>query len=154
MSLVRRADSGTLVVAAARSARSAIPAPPAAAAVWTLLYDGQCAFCRRWVARLKRWDRGALVRCVPWQEEAAWRDRPDLSRGALAAAAHLVAPDGRVYAGAAAARPLLGLLPGGRWLAGPLALPLMPRAAAMVYAWVARHRHQLGCGSPACRRDD
>ncbi len=121
---------------------------------WTLIYDGQCAFCRGWIRALHRWDRRGRVRCVPLQDGSAWRGVPGLTRAALEEAAHLVSPDGRVYAGAAAARPLLGLLPGGQLLAAPLALPGAQRAAAGVYQWVARRRHRDGCASPACRRGD
>ncbi len=121
---------------------------------WTLIYDGQCGFCRGWIRALRRWDRAGRVRTVPLQDEAAWGGVPGLTRAALEEAAHLVGPDGRVYAGAAAARPLLGLLPGGWALAAPLALPGTGRAAAGVYRWVARRRHRDGCDSPACRRGD
>lgn len=121
---------------------------------WILVYDGQCAFCRRWVAAVRRWDRSAQVRAVPLQDGAAWSGLPGLTRPALEEAVHLAAPDGRVWAGAAVARPLLALLPGGRLLAAPLALPGAQRLAAAAYRWVARHRHRDGCASPACRRGD
>jgi predicted DCC family thiol-disulfide oxidoreductase YuxK len=121
---------------------------------WTLIYDGQCGFCRRWVGTVRRWDRRARVRSVPFQDGAAWQGMPGLELGALEQAVHLVAPEGRVYAGAAAARPLLALLPGGRVLAAPLALPGAERLARAVYRWVARRRHRDGCTSPGCRRGD
>ena len=38
---------------------------------WTLIYDGDCAFCRRCVALLERWDRRGRVRAVPFQAEDA-----------------------------------------------------------------------------------
>jgi len=121
---------------------------------WTLVYDGQCGFCRRWVDAVRRWDRADLVRAVSLQDTAAWEGLPGLTRAALEQAVHLVSPDGRAYAGAAAAAPLLRLLPGGRVLAAPLGLPGVPRLADAAYRWVARHRHRDGCGSPACRRGD
>ncbi len=121
---------------------------------WTLIYDGQCGFCRRWVGAVRRWDRRARVRAVPFQDGTAWQGMPGLERAALEEAVHLVAPEGRVYAGAAAARPLLALLPGGRVLAAPLVLPGAERLAGTVYHWVARRRHRDGCASPGCRRGD
>jgi acetyl esterase len=121
---------------------------------WTLVYDGECRFCGRWVALIRRWDRSARLHAVPFQDAAAWAALPGLSRPALESAVHLVSPQGRVYAGAAAATPLLGLLPGGRLAAAPLRLPGAAGVAAAAYGWVARHRHRLGCGSAICRRGD
>jgi acetyl esterase len=119
-----------------------------------LVYDGQCHFCDHCVALIRRWDGAGRVTAVPYQDTAAWAGIPGLSRDALEHAMHLVSPTGEVFAAAAAAPPLLRLLPGGRILAAPLALPAAGRIAAAVYRWVARHRHRLGCTSPACHRGD
>jgi predicted DCC family thiol-disulfide oxidoreductase YuxK len=121
---------------------------------WTLVYDGECRFCGRWVALIRRWDRSARVRAVAFQDAAAWEALPGLSRPVLESAVHLVSPEGRVYAGAAAAAPLLRLLPAGRLVAAPLRLPGAAGVAAATYRWVARHRHRLGCGSSSCRRGE
>jgi predicted DCC family thiol-disulfide oxidoreductase YuxK len=102
-----------------------------------LIYDANCGFCRRWVARLKRWDRRDRVRLLPLQDaravELTGRPRAELEK-----AVHLVRPDGAVFAGAEAAREVLRYLPGGR-LASTL---LRPRAvmwiAARLYRWIAR----------------
>ncbi len=107
------------------------PPPP------TLIYDASCGFCRRWVARLKRWDRHDRVRLLPLQDPAApalaRRPREELER-----AAHLVRPDGAVFAGARAAREVFAYLPGG-WLArAALAVPGAMPLAERLYAWVAR----------------
>jgi acetyl esterase len=122
--------------------------------VWVLVYDGQCRFCERCVGLVRRWDLAGRVGTVPFQDAAAWEGTPGLSRDALEQAMHLVSPAGRVFAGAAAASPLLKLLPGGWILAAPLALPGAGRIAAAAYRWVARHRHRLGCTSPVCHRGD
>jgi acetyl esterase len=119
-----------------------------------LVYDGECRFCVRCVDLIRKWDGAGRVTAVPYQDTAAWDGIPGLSREALERAMHLVSPVGGVFAGAAAAPPLLRLLPGGRILAGPLALPAAGRVAAAAYRWVARHRHRLGCASPACHRGD
>lgn len=117
-----------------------------------LVYDGQCRFCECCVGLVRRWDVAGRVIAVPFQDAAAWREGPGLSREALETAMHLVSPAGRVYAGAAAAAPLLRLLPGGWVIAAPLGLPGIGRVASAAYRWVARHRHRMGCASPACRR--
>jgi len=120
---------------------------------WTLVYDAECRFCVGWVAFLRRWDRARRLSAVPFQDGAALDALPArLRRADLETAMHLVAADGRVFAGAAATPPLLRLLPGGGLLAVLFALPGVPRAAGAVYRWIARNRHRLSCGSAACRR--
>lgn len=74
-----------------------------------------------------------------------------MPRAPLATAMHLVSPDRRVWAGAAAARPLLRLLPGGRLLAWIFGMPAFMPLAAAAYGWIAARRHRLGCASARCR---
>jgi len=108
----------------------------------TLIYDGECGFCRETVALISRWDRGGRVTMIPFQDQArvaAFR----IPLPALAAAMHLVLPDGRVLAGADAAADLLRMLPGKRWLAHLFALPGVLPVARRVYAWIARQRRCL-----------
>jgi predicted DCC family thiol-disulfide oxidoreductase YuxK len=108
----------------------------------TLIYDGECGFCREAVAMVAKWDREHRVTLIPFQDQArvaAFR----IPLPALAAAMHLVLPDGRVLAGADAAADVLRLLPGKQWLAGVFAVPGMLPVARRVYGWIARRRHCL-----------
>ena len=88
----------------------------------TLIYDGECGFCRQTVAIVSKWDREHRVSLIPFQDQARV-GAFQIPLPALAAAMHLVLPDGRVLAGADAAADLLRLLPGKRWLARVFALP-------------------------------
>jgi len=120
----------------------------------TLVYDADCGFC----TRCARWIEGHLragspLHVVPWQAvdleafgltpedtmAAAWYVDEDGSRerGHLAIAAGLRAVGG-VWGGA------------GRVLAGRV----MSRPAAIAYSWVARNRHRMPGGSPACKVDE
>jgi predicted DCC family thiol-disulfide oxidoreductase YuxK len=113
----------------------------------TLIYDGECGFCRDAVARVSKWDREHRLTVIPFQDQArvaAFR----IPLPALAAAMHLVLPDGRVLAGADAAADVLRLLPGKRWLARVFALPGVLPVARRVYGWIARQRHCLVRGVP------
>lgn len=112
----------------------------------TLIFDGQCGICRRSVAVLKRWDREQVLRFVPFQDERAVREF-GIALPALAAAMHLVLPDGRVFTGADAAPPLLRMLPGKRWLAWLFRMPGVLPLARRVYAWIAARRHCLVRGT-------
>ena len=107
-----------------------------------LIYDGECGFCRDAVALVARWDRDHRVALIPFQDRAQVAAFA-LPLPALAAAMHLVLPDGRVFAGADAAAELLRLLPGKRWLADTFALPGVLPVARRVYAWIAERRHCL-----------
>ena len=113
----------------------------------TVIYDGECAFCRQSVDLLQRWDREHVLRFVPFQDRAAVA-RFGIALPALAAAMHLVFADGRVYAGADAAPELLRLLPGKRWLAPLFRVPGVLPLARRVYARIAAQRRCLVRGVP------
>ena len=86
---------------------------------------------------LKRWDRADAIQALslhdPRASGIARRPRSELQR-----AAHLVRPDGQVFAGAAAVRELCAFLPMG-WLPGMvLRIPGVLPVAERLYAWIAR----------------
>ena len=114
----------------------------------TLIYDGECGMCRALVARLAVWDREHRIALVPFQDEGVVT-RLGIGLPALAAAMHLVLPDGRVSAGADAVPELLRLLPGAkRWLRLVFALPGVRPLARRVYRWVAERRRCPVRGRP------
>jgi len=113
----------------------------------TLIYDGECGICRQAVALLERWDREHVLRFVPFQD-APRVARFGIALPALAAAMHLILPDGRVYAGADAVPELLRLFPGKRWLAPLFRIPGVLRLARRIYAWIALRRRCLVRGIP------
>lgn len=121
-----------------------------ATAVWTLVFDGDCAFCRRCVAVLSRWDRRRRLRFVPFQDEAGLAGLPPIGRAALEQAMHLVSPAGAVFPGAEALPPILRLVPLGTPVSWLFIIPGVPWLAARAYRQVARNRHRLGCGSATC----
>ncbi len=129
-----------------------MPAGPTGAGgpLATLVYDGDCRFCRRCVALLRRWDRAGRLAYAPFQDAVALAALPYLDPRALEQAMHLVTAGGEVRAGAAALPPILGLMPFGRPIAWLFLVPGVPWLAARVYRQVARNRHRLGCGSVTC----
>jgi len=110
----------------------------------TLIYDGECGFCRRSVDLLRRWDREQRIALVPFQDQARVAAF-GIPLPALAAAMHLVLPppDSRVLAGADAVPELLRRLPGKRWLAWGFHIPGVPLLARRLYGWIARRRRCL-----------
>ena len=118
------------------------PPPPARPpANPTLIFDGECGLCQQAVALLKRWDREHILHYVPFQDAAV--SRFGIALPALAAAMHLVLPDGRVYPGADAVPELMRLLPGKRWMASLFGIPGVLPLARKIYARIAMRRHCL-----------
>ena len=114
---------------------------------YTLVYDGDCAACTRFVRMVERWDRGQAIATVPSQRENLSRRFPWISAAQYREAVQLIGPGGETWAGAAAVERLLDVVPRGwvfRWL---FRLPFAGRAADRCYRWFARNRYRLGCGS-------
>ncbi len=116
----------------------------------TLIYDGECAFCLRWVDRFHRWTHEGSVRFLPLAEEEAPR-LAGRTRAELLEAMHLVTPAGDVFAGAAAAREVLVYVPWGRFPRMVFRLPGGMLVANRVYRWVAARRRNIGCGGEHCQ---
>ena len=112
-------------------------APPRRSA---LIYDGDCGFCRRWIARWGR-STGDRVRYLPYQRRKSWW-RYGVPPRAARTAVQLVEPDGRRYAGAAAVfRTLLrSRSPWVRVAARGGLLRGVRLVAEAVYRYVAAHR--------------
>jgi predicted DCC family thiol-disulfide oxidoreductase YuxK len=108
----------------------------------TVIYDGDCGFCRWSVERLRMWDRRRALRFVPVQHRDADRLLHDMSRERRTASWHLVEPDGSIRSAGAAVSPLMRRLPGG----APIAVltSSMPALTARAYAAIARRRSVLG----------
>jgi predicted DCC family thiol-disulfide oxidoreductase YuxK len=114
----------------------------------SLIYDGACAFCRRWVGHLHRWDRRRLLELVPYQSVDLERRFPALSREDCTRRVHLVDARGAVYRGAAAAREAVRRLPGGWLWTVPFRIPGGLRIAERLYVWIAHRWGPLGSPVP------
>ena len=113
-----------------------------------LIFDGECGFCTS-VARWAKRRLPSSVRVVPWQLE-------DLSAYGLTskdttAALYWIDHGGRAHRGHVAALRTLHRM-GGVWRAvgSAMTLPLIDQLAEVVYDLVARNRHRLPGGTPAC----
>lgn len=102
-----------------------------------LIYDHNCAFCRRWVERLKHWDRRDTITLLPLQDPSA----PAVARRSieeLRQAVHLVTPEGGVFSGARAAKEICRYLPGGGLVRLFFSVPGVMPTAERVYRWISR----------------
>lgn len=104
-----------------------------------LVFDGACAFCRRWVARWEQRTRGR-VRALPFQSLPL--RRLGLRRRALTQAVALLEPDGRRFEGAEAVFRALLHSPEApvRWGARAGLLPGVLQTSRRLYRVVARYR--------------
>jgi predicted DCC family thiol-disulfide oxidoreductase YuxK len=118
-----------------------------------LFYDGDCAFCSSCVRAAERVLPGDL-RAIPWQRV------PDLAAYGLtpqsaAASVQWVDSSGCLASGHEAVAQVLMAAGGAWWFLGRvLVLPGISAAAAFVYDVVARNRHRLPGGTPACQRPE
>lgn len=106
-----------------------------------LLYDGACEYCRRWAARVRRWDGAGRIVTLPMARRAEVADLPPISEASLARAMQLVTPDGAAHAGGRAIREMLRYLPGGGLLRALLGLPGLQPLLDRLYDEVALRRH-------------
>lgn len=107
----------------------------------TLIYDGDCGICRRWVDYWQRLTDGR-VSYRPYQEAAA--DFPQIADDDFKRAVQLVEPDGHVHAGAAATYRVLCYAPGRQlWWWMYRRVPGFAAASEAAYAFLARRRDLL-----------
>jgi predicted DCC family thiol-disulfide oxidoreductase YuxK len=117
-----------------------------------LIFDGDCSFCTssaNWIARRLHRRDGRNAELRPWQRA----DLTALGTTAERAQSEVlwVAPDGQVRGGAAAVAAWLRFAGGAYAVLGrAMQLPGVRAVAAAVYSLIARHRHRLPGGTPAC----
>jgi len=108
-----------------------------------LIFDGECGFCRHWVARWRR-ATGDALDFLPFQDETAARRFPEIPHADFANALHLIFPDGSVYTGAEAVfRSLAAAGVKRRLLWCYRKMPLFAAVSEWVYGRVAAHRRFL-----------
>jgi predicted DCC family thiol-disulfide oxidoreductase YuxK len=113
-----------------------------------LVYDGDCAFCSTWVQRLERW-LGRFPEAQPWQ----WLDLDELGLSSADVTHYvwLLVGDRR-FRGHEAFAALLRMQRSQalRFVGQLLVTPPFSWAAALGYSLIARFRHRLPGGTPAC----
>jgi lipase maturation factor 1 len=105
-----------------------------------LIFDGDCQFCRRWIARWKR-STGDAVDYLPFQDAAVAARFPEIPIADFDEGVHLILPDGSVTRGAEAV--FRSLSEGGRhrWLLRLYQkLPSFAETSETLYSEVALHR--------------
>jgi predicted DCC family thiol-disulfide oxidoreductase YuxK len=118
----------------------------------TILYDGECDFCIRWVERIRRRDGSRCFEYHTLREalERGWIDpgTEQDAQAAIDAGVRLLEPDGRSWIGADAVQAIARRLPRWRRVAWIMGLPGIHWLAGLIYRFIARRR---GCLSGLCR---
>ena len=119
----------------------------------TVVYDGQCGFCQRRIANLRRLDLGRRLEFLSLHDDRVDRDFPEISRERLLEEMFVIDTAGHAHGGATAVKYLSRRLP----LLWPLALLLHVPGSLPAWNWlyrlVARNRMRLSgtCDSGTCR---
>lgn len=118
---------------------------PEAHAKALVLFDGECAFCQKSVAILRKLDwlnKLSFQNCR--ETEKLPRTQPPLVPARMIEEMHLVPPSGHpIYWGFTAFRWMSWRLPA-CWLLAPfLYLPGVPWLGNKIYLWIAKNRFQL-----------
>lgn len=110
-----------------------------------MLFDDDCAFCRRWIARWRQ-ATGERVEYLPYQSESVAAEYPELPKARLEKAVHLIGVDGRIFAGAeAVVRALQGTVQWPAWCYDRL--PGIAPVMELAYAMVASNRRVFSFGT-------
>ncbi len=108
-----------------------------------LVYDDDCQFCRRWVARWQR-ATGDAISYLPFQTIIVESRFPEIALADFEKSIHLILPDGSVYRGAEAVFRSLAAAGKEKWL---LSLyeqyPFFEEITELVYEEIAEHRSFL-----------
>ncbi len=110
----------------------------------TLVYDGHCSFCRRWVARISRRDRSGTFEFVARQTEGLTERFPKLVEGDFNTGMRLITPDDAIHVGADAAYQIARRMNYWRRIAWLYKVPGIHWFTRAVYAWIAANRQSLG----------
>lgn len=102
-----------------------------------LIYDGDCGFCKRWIARWQKLTGGRVI-YRPFQEVEALF--PEIPHEAFARSVQMVERDGRVISGADAVFQVLHYARPEPFILGCSRVPGSMPIARWAYRFVARYR--------------
>jgi predicted DCC family thiol-disulfide oxidoreductase YuxK len=108
-----------------------------------IVYDGDCAFCRAQVARIRAWDRAGRFETVPRRTPGIDDRFPILREADFNAGMRVVIGTGEAYVGTDAVHAIMSRLPRWRLVAWLYHVPGVRGVARVLYAWIARNRARL-----------
>lgn len=122
-----------------------------------IVFDGNCGFCQRQIARIRRGDPNAQFEYLPSQSPDLLTRFPALAGHELSSGLRLVEPRGAIHVGAEATYHIARRLRGWRWVAWLYRVPGVNWLARLTYGWIARNRYRFAgrqvCETNACHFD-
>lgn len=120
-----------------------------------VVYDHDCPFCRKQIARIRSRDIREQFEYVPRQTPGLTDRFPALAQGDFNSGIRLVLPDGHIHVGADALYHIACWLPRWRWVAWLYRVPILHALARRAYRWIAANRQRLSrtCNDGTCRID-
>ncbi len=118
----------------------------------TLIFDGQCPFCRKWVKRLQSILHEVEISFRSLTDLSLQQDFPALDPDALARSIHFIGADGTIHTGMDAIVKALSLRPAGR-LSQALRIPGIKQVSDAAYRFVAARRYREEAAREACGHD-
>lgn len=115
----------------------------------TLIFDGHCGVCTRYVRMIKRFDRKQRITAVPYQMPGVPASA-GLTVEACRRAAWAVTPEGHRYRGAMAVNLVVAVALGTKLPYAFYRLPLIKCAQDRAYDWIAANRRRLPGDEPHC----
>ena len=108
-----------------------------------VVYDGECPFCQKQVAKMRSRDPGNYFEYAPRQTPGIEERFPTLAQGDFNTGMRLVRQDGSVAVGADAVYEIARELRGWRLGAWLYRVPILRQVFRGIYAWIARNRYRL-----------
>ena len=115
----------------------------------TLVFDGRCGVCTRFVRVAKWLDREQRVTAVPYQKPGMPAS-VGLTAEACRKASWVVTPEGHRYRGAEAVNLAMAVALGARLPCALYRLPGIKRVQDRAYDWIAANRNRLPGDEPHC----
>jgi predicted DCC family thiol-disulfide oxidoreductase YuxK len=108
-----------------------------------IIFDGQCPFCQKQIARIRARDPRNIFEYTPRQTPGLDQRFPILTQGDFNTGMRLIRPDGTIAVGADAVYEIARQLPAYRAAAWLYRVPVLKQIFRGLYAWVAKNRYKL-----------
>lgn len=120
---------------------------------YTVVSDGDCKVCKRFVTIIAKWDTRGEIEFLQSQTQGVAARYPWIPAEAYVESIQLIENSSRkTWQGAAALEHIIDVLPKGQLITWIFSIPFARPLAERFYRWFAMNRYRLGCGEH-CRAD-